>query len=160
MSGYGPINHAPEIAAILADLLDHESRVSTLESGGSGPGYEAHIDALLASADAQTAREAIGIYLEQLATAAGLSALQDQVNNLPSVSGAIAGMSAGGVGTYALMHFTGSAEYTAGAIVAGSSLRYSAASYGFAVVPSGSWRLMGYIRTVDAATVSLWLRVS
>jgi hypothetical protein len=89
------------------------------------------------------------------------------------VGTATAELAAGSVGSYALLWANVTATRTAGATLAGSSLRYSntytdTAAIGYSSeVPAGTWRLMGSTGTVNGgasasllAQASLWLRIS
>jgi hypothetical protein len=90
-----------------------------------------------------------------------------------AVGAGTAGLAAGSVGSYALLWANVTATRTAGATLAGSSLRYSntytdTAAIGYSSeVPAGTWRLMGSTGTVNGgasasllAQASLWLRIS
>ena len=82
------------------------------------------------------------------------------------VANATAGVSVGAVGTYAMCRrVSGSGSLSAGSTVSGSELEYSSAfanSAGSSGVPSGTWRLMGYLETAGTAVgaISLFLRIS
>lgn len=90
-----------------------------------------------------------------------------------TVLAATAGATVGAVGTYAYVYSTAVAQYTAGATIAGSSLRYSSgvrwgetcgnwfaanSTTPYSGTPAGTWRVMGYI--ASQASTSLVLRIS
>lgn len=101
--------------------------------------------------------------------------------NTTTVLAAIAGASAGAVGTYAFCGNTSATAKTIGATIAGSSLYYagvtgqwynnsnqaqSAASF-FNGTASGTWRCMGYAPGADGTSSyipkypqTVWLRIS
>jgi hypothetical protein len=82
------------------------------------------------------------------------------------VANATAGVSVGAVGTYAMCRrVSGSGSLSAGSTVSGSELEYSSAfasAAGSSGVPSGTWRVMGYLETTGTAVgaISLFLRIS
>jgi len=111
------------------------------------------------------------------------SSIQTQLNTLnttSSVLSLIAGASVGAVGTYAMMMRVSSlATNNPGDTIAGSDLRYSglqadgssgvgggsatSAGYYSGVVPSGTWRCMGYSNyggTSATQPVTVWLRIA
>jgi hypothetical protein len=107
-----------------------------------------------------------GALLQIDATTLGLIALRQEVPTWANTMGTIAAQPAGSVGTYALLMNEGvGANINIGDLVAGSNLRYVAASgTGTAgVTPSGTWRCMGlsfasYFAPDDRTT--LFLRIS
>lgn len=72
-----------------------------------------------------------------------------------------ADLDAGQTGTYALMTRP-SAANAVGGTTAGSNLRYcSAAGVDSSIVPSGTWRCMGYTASATGAgSVTLWMRIA
>lgn len=83
-----------------------------------------------------------------------------------NVATATAGVSVGAIGTYAMCRRVGgSGSLAAGSTVSGSELEFSSAfanPAGSSGVPSGTWRLMGYLETTGTAVgaISLFLRIS
>jgi|LakMenEpi03Aug12_release.lakeMendotaPanAssembly.Ray.scaffolds.fasta_scaffold28120_17 hypothetical protein len=82
---------------------------------------------------------------------------------------ATAALSAGAVGSYAMLFYPGNATTRAeGFTIAGSSLRYSNTSATPGNTPGGSWRLMGGLPSITNptpkgtftthSTTSVWLR--
>lgn len=98
---------------------------------------------------------------DQGANTINAGAVYDDGNLLLSAVG-IAALSAGAVGTYAMLLRTPNAAAVPGDTVAASDLKYSnvgALSSGSS--PNGTWRLMGQIgSTSDENATSLWLRIS
>lgn len=88
-----------------------------------------------------------------------------QTTNVPN---ATAALSAGGIGTYALLAYPGNpVARSEGFTIAGTSLKYAQtnADVGSATSPPGSWRLMGALvtyptgpKTSGMGTTSVWLR--
>lgn len=67
----------------------------------------------------------------------------------------MAGQAVGAVGTYGLL--SGAIANT-GDLASGSSLRFCSINQNSSVIPSGTWRCMGYSQSTTVATV--WMRVS
>lgn len=61
------------------------------------------------------------------------------------VASATAGISAGSVGSYAMIRDLSGNERNTGATISGSQLRYCSAASNYGTTPSGTWRIMGYI---------------
>ncbi len=88
-----------------------------------------------------------------------------QTKNVPNST---ADLSAGGVGTYAQLHYPGNGtDRAAGFTIAGSSLRYAATlgNTSSTSAPPGSWRLMGALHSYSVTpkssaftNTSVWLR--
>jgi hypothetical protein len=92
----------------------------------------------------------------------------DNSTTTTNTPNATAALSAGAVGSYAMLFYPGNAtDRAAGFTRAGSSLRYAATlgNTGSATAPPGSWRLMGAIHTYTVTpkasawtNTSVWLR--
>jgi hypothetical protein len=86
-----------------------------------------------------------------------------QTTNVPNETAAL---SAGAVGTYAMLSYPGNVTESReeGFTIAGSNLRYSNVSQYIGNTPGGSWRLMGSLaanvtpKSTSYARTSVWLR--
>jgi hypothetical protein len=87
-------------------------------------------------------------------------------NGVQKVAAAIAAMAVGYVASYALCVVGGGSAgvaVPAGTLVAGSNLRYAAASGAYSGTPDGTWRVMGHLADAnldDTNSTTLCLRVS
>tara|TARA_R110002153_G_scaffold120879_1_gene266129 strand:- start:304 stop:1080 length:777 start_codon:yes stop_codon:yes gene_type:complete len=100
----------------------------------------------------------------QVATTAFVDAAITAIDSV-DVAAATASLSVGAVGTYAMLQVN-SANYdvarAAGSTILGSKLLYGNAGPAGSGVPSGTWRLMGYIpnTTLSESNTTLMLRIS
>ncbi|MFD1691558.1 hypothetical protein ACFSHR_08415 [Azotobacter chroococcum] len=107
-----------------------------------------------------------GSALRAQVDATDLGQLWSDYNGVQKVVAAIAAMAVGSVASYALCVVGGGSAgvaVPAGTLVAGSSLRFAAASGDYSSAPDGTWRVMGHLFDAnldDTNSVTLCLRVS
>lgn len=105
-------------------------------------------------------------YLRPITLASVASQLEPHLGGLITTGAclaALAGSTAGAVGTYALMAHLGTLTADYGTVVAGSDLRFANAGGEGATTPAGSWLLMGYMRAPGngiTTKTSLFLRIA
>lgn len=102
---------------------------------------------LATSAETQT-----GTDTERAVTPSGMHA---------AVGNAIADLSVGAVGTYALLRKTAGSTTNPGGTASGANLEYAGALGDTSgTSPSGTWRCMGYSPSTGDASTTIWLRIS
>lgn len=173
LAAYAPVSHThttSQVTGLDAALAGKAASVHThVISDVSGLQGALDAKAPLASPaliGAPTAPTAAGgTNTTQIATTAFVQSAVGGVAsaNTTNVLNAIAGASAGGVGTYALLKRVTLASASPGSTVAGSGLEYAAASGGIggAGSPSGTWMQMGQTGNATGETsTTLFLRIS
>ena len=121
----------------------------------------------LASGNVTVAIASGGVGNTQVANAAlGAEKFKSGTTERDWVLARIAGATAGGVGSYALLYSTN--DYNMGDETAGSNLRYPSIGidgngflrYATAGTPTGTWRCMGIGTSTYTGSITLWLRIS